>query len=142
MSRDRERSRRTTRNAAQAVTAAVVLCLLTSCSSDDPAQDKERQRTYCSRLGAWQEARDAAAGNATGVDESDAQGSDAPGTDDASIAGDLAVASSRVLNREKLDRTGSHILDDTVLAVGGDPAAESRAVSYCDDSGFETMVER
>jgi hypothetical protein len=35
---------------------------------------------------------------------------------------------------------GTGVLDDTVNAVGGDLGAERRAVSYCDDSGFETLA--
>ncbi|MFE7232316.1 hypothetical protein ACWCRF_22035 [Streptomyces sp. NPDC002405] len=63
-----------------------------------------------------------------------------PELDNADIAGHAAVVAAKVLDREGLDRTGGHTLDDTVRAVGGDPGAEARATSSCDDSGFETLV--
>lgn len=44
------------------------------------------------------------------------------------------------LDRAGLEHEGSRILEDTVDAVGGDEAAEGRAVSYCDGTGFETLV--
>lgn len=44
----------------------------------------------------------------------------------------------RLAASQGLDRTGGHILDDTVMAVGGDTYAEGRAVSSCDGSGIET----
>ncbi|MEV6750882.1 hypothetical protein [Streptomyces sp. NPDC051214] len=39
------------------------------------------------------------------------------------------------------DGLGGHILEDTTRAVAGDMAAEGRAMSYCDDAGYETLMK-
>ncbi|MFG3043442.1 hypothetical protein ACGFZR_00710 [Streptomyces sp. NPDC048241] len=123
---------RTTERAAALVVAAV---LMSGCSSDDPARAEEWQRDYCAKLGSWQDLAHAATGSeANGVESSDAD------ADDAASAGHAVVDASRRLDRAGLEQGGTHILDDTVDAVGGDIGAESRAVSYCDSSGFETLV--
>ncbi|WP_261953823.1 hypothetical protein [Streptomyces nigrescens] len=110
---------------------------MSSCSSGDPAQAKERQRDYCTKLGSWQDAKHAVATSAAHADSSDAQNAR---HDIAESAGHAVVDASKRLAQEGLEQGGSHIFDDTVNAVGGDTGAESRAVSYCDSSGFETLV--
>ncbi|MFF4762081.1 hypothetical protein [Streptomyces sp. NPDC001292] len=122
------------------MTAVIVVGLMSSCSSYDPARVKEWQRNYCTRLGAWQDVRDAMAADAEGTETSDGQIDPSPEFDNADIAGHAAIAAAKVLDREGLDRSSGHILDDTAMAVGGDTGAEARATSYCDDSGFETLV--
>ncbi|MGW4287942.1 hypothetical protein ACWEIK_13505 [Streptomyces sp. NPDC004673] len=121
----------TINRAAVLVVAAV---LMSGCSSDDPAQAEEWQRDYCTKLGSWQDMAHGAA------DAGDGQGVESPAADDAASAGSAVVDASKRLDRAGLEQGGTHILDDTVDAVGGDIGAESRAVSYCDDSGFETLV--
>ncbi|MGV9318405.1 hypothetical protein [Streptomyces sp. NPDC003660] len=118
---------RTIERAAVLVVAAV---LMSGCSSDDPAQAEEWRRDYCTKLGSWQDMAHAG----------DGQGGESSAADDAASAGHAVVDASKRLDRAGLEQGGTHILDDTVDAVGGDIGAESRAVSYCDDSGFETLV--
>ncbi len=116
----------------------VAAVLMSGCSSDDPAQAKERQRDYCTKLGSWQDAA-----HATTTDEADAdagQGVRSPESDDTEAAAHAVVEASKRLDRAGLEQGGTDILDDTVNAVDGDIGAEARAVSYCDSSGFETLV--
>lgn len=120
--------RRVTRRAVTAVAAAAAVAavagLTTGCSShdSDSARSEKWRHNYCSALGSWQNERNEAAG-------------------DTGFAGVTVVAEAKRLHQEGLDRDGSHILDDTTMAVGGDAAAEGRAASYCDTSGFETLVK-
>ncbi|MFI2409779.1 hypothetical protein [Streptomyces sp. NPDC018947] len=113
-----------TRGRAGARWATAVLlagaCLLSGCSSGDDGRDDETRQHYCSRLGTWQDMKARA--------------------EDAGIAGYAAVAAAKRIDKEGLDRAGSHVLDDTALAVDGDPDAEGRVARYCSDAGFETMV--
>ncbi|MFF8991328.1 hypothetical protein ACF09H_15550 [Streptomyces sp. NPDC014983] len=122
-----------------AATAVVVAGLVSGCSSYDSEQAKEWRRSYCTKLGAWQDARDETAGS-TGSVDANGRNARSPGSDNAYFDGHAAIAAAKLPHRKGLDHGGSHILDDTVMAIGGDPGAERRAVSYCDDSGFETLV--
>ncbi|MEU6242968.1 hypothetical protein [Streptomyces sp. NPDC047024] len=125
------------------VAAAVVAAVLmtgwtTGCSSEKPAQAKVWEQFYCAKLAAWQAARNAEVGTGTG----DGQDAESLASDEADSAGRSALAAARRLDGEGLGEGATHILDDTANAVGGDPGAEERAVSYCDDAGFETLVGR
>jgi hypothetical protein len=113
---------------------------MSSCSSDDPAQAKEWQRDYCTKLGSWQDAKRAATASVADADASDGQNVQSPEFGNAESAGHAVIDASKRLDREGLEHGGNRILDDTVNAVGGDIGAEGRAVSYCDSSGFETLV--
>ncbi|WP_320779950.1 hypothetical protein [Streptomyces sp. CRN 30] len=105
---------------AVAVAGVLGVCL-TGCSGTDSAVAHDRRETYCGRLGAWQQARNAGDGGD-------------------GIAGIAVVAASKPLDRDRLDTGGSHVLTDTALAVEGDPQAEGRVVAYCDAVGFETLT--
>ncbi|WP_437082349.1 hypothetical protein [Streptomyces sp. enrichment culture] len=107
---------------AAAAVAVVVVGASAGCSGTDPEEVRNRRETYCTGLAAWQRAERAAEGG----DE---------------VAGYGVVAAAKALDQEGLDVDGSHILQDTGLAVGGDPAAEGRAAAYCADTGFETLVK-
>ncbi|MFH9550985.1 hypothetical protein [Streptomyces sp. NPDC017435] len=113
---------------------------MSSCSSDDPAQAKEWQRDFCTKLGSWQDAKHATTASVADDDASDGQNVQSPEFGDTESAAHAVIGASKRLDREGLEQGGSHILDDTVNAVGGDIRAEGRAVSYCDSSGFETLV--
>jgi len=109
---------------------------MSSCSSDDSEQAKEWQRNYCTELGAWQRARNVT----TGSVDANGQNVQSPESGNAEVEGYAVISAAKLLDSKGLDRVGSHILDDTAMAVGGDTDAERRAVSYCDDSGFETLT--
>ena len=98
------------------------------CSSEaEPSpMAEEWRRDYCTKLGSWQDVRD---------------GRIRPGTDpDPAALGQLAVLAAGVLEREGLQPAGGHLVDDTKMAVLGDGVAEGRAVTYCGEAGFETLV--
>ncbi|MFK4108012.1 hypothetical protein [Streptomyces sp. NPDC002176] len=126
---------RTVKQAAVLVVAAV---LMSGCSSEDPAQAEEWRRDYCTKLGSWQDVAHAATSGA--ADAGDGQDVESPDADDAASTGRAVVDAAKRLDRAGLEQGGTYILDDTDDAVGGDTGAESRAVSYCDHSGFETLV--
>ncbi|MGV9251622.1 hypothetical protein [Streptomyces sp. NPDC003697] len=115
----------------------VVTVLMSSCSSEEPARSRERQEDYCAKLGSWQDARRAVAD--AGAD--DARSAPSSESDDVASAGQAAISASRRLGGDGIAADGSDVLDATVAAVAGDTDAEGRAVSYCDDSGFETLVD-
>ncbi|MBV1947236.1 hypothetical protein [Streptomyces sp. BV129] len=127
-----------TRTARRAAVLAVAAVLVSGCSSEDPAQAKEWQRDYCAKLGSWQDLAHATPGSE--ADGGDGQGVDSPDADDTASAGHAVIDASKRLDRAGLEDGATRILDDTVDAVRGDTGAESRAVSYCDGSGFETLV--
>jgi hypothetical protein len=131
-------SARAVGRAAVVVVAAV---LMSGCSSDDPAQAKEWQRDYCAKLGSWQDAKHAMAASGAESDASGGQNVQSPEFGNTESAARAVIDSSKRLDREGLEHGGTRILDDTVNAVGGDIGAEGRAVSYCDSSGFETLVD-
>lgn len=128
---------RAVKPAAAVVIAAV---LMSGCSSDDPAQAKEWQRDHCTKLGSWQDAAHSTTAREADADAGDGQSVPSPGFDTTESAGHAVVEASKRLDQAGLEHGGTHILDDTVNAVGGDAGAEGRAVSYCDSSGFETLV--
>ncbi|MFI0923329.1 hypothetical protein ACH4TP_05180 [Streptomyces sp. NPDC021012] len=109
--------------------AAVVLG---GCSSSGAEEAGAYWQDYCTRLGAWQEARnsvDAFPGKAGGA---------GGGTGELARA---VVSAAGVLDREGRDEDSAHVLDDTVAAVtGADLVAEGRVVSSCDRAGFEGLV--
>ncbi|MFD7711744.1 hypothetical protein ACFV6E_37630 [Streptomyces sp. NPDC059785] len=128
---------RAVKRAAAVVTAAV---LMSGCSSDDPAQAKDWQRDYCTKLGSWQDAAHTTASGEADADAGDGQSLQSPGADNTVSAAHAVIEASKKLDRAGLEHGGTNILDDTANAVGGDIGAEGRAVSYCDSSGFETLV--
>ncbi|MEU7405372.1 MULTISPECIES: hypothetical protein [Streptomyces] len=129
-----------TRAVGRAAVVVVAAVLMSSCSSDDPAQAKERQRDYCTKLGTWQDTAHATTTGEPDADAGDGQSVQSPEFDNTELAGHAVIDASKRLDRASLEHGGADIVDDTVNAVGGDIGAEGRAVSYCDSSGFETLV--
>ncbi|MGC4997107.1 hypothetical protein [Streptomyces sp. DT195] len=127
-----------TRTAQRAAVLVVAAVLMSGCSSEDPAQAEEWKQDYCTKLGSWQDL--AHATPSSEADSGAGQGAGSPDADDTASAGRTVIDASKRLDRAGLEHGGTRILDDTVDAVGGDMGAEIRAVSYCDDSGFETLV--
>ncbi|PSM45370.1 hypothetical protein C6Y14_01455 [Streptomyces dioscori] len=107
--------------------------LLAGCSSAG-GEDEERltaqRENYCTQLGAWQRAR-----NAARTDTSDSAGDDEAGT----VARDAFLA-MRPLQDETVGR-GRTLAEATVAAMENrDSEAEQRIVEYCADAGFETLT--
>ncbi|MBQ0988181.1 hypothetical protein KBZ10_27445 [Streptomyces sp. F63] len=114
---------------------------MSSCSSDDPARAEKWQQEYCTKLGAWQDAKRAAATSGADVSAGDERDDPSSESDDVGSAGQAAITASERLVRGDTAHRGGTILDDTSSAVAGDIDGERRAVSYCDSAGFETLVD-
>ncbi|MCW8096345.1 hypothetical protein [Streptomyces tauricus] len=119
-----------------AVPVLVLLALLAGCSSTD-GEDEERltvqRENYCTQLGAWQKARNAASTDT--ADSADSAGDDEVGT----VARDAFVA-MRPLKDESVGQ-GRTLAEATVAAMSNsDSEAERRVVEYCGDMGFETLT--
>ncbi|MGW5775063.1 hypothetical protein [Streptomyces sp. NPDC003863] len=117
----------------RALGVAFAAVLLGGCSSSDADEVKAYWQDYCTRLGAWQEARNSV----------DAFPKKAGGTDGgAKELAPAVISAARVLDGKGHDEDGARVLDDTVAAVtGADLMAEGRVVSSCDRAGFETLVK-
>ncbi|WP_225890826.1 hypothetical protein [Streptomyces dioscori] len=127
---------RARRTAVPVLVLAVLVALpalLAGCSSAG-GEDEERltaqRENYCTQLGAWQRAR-----NAARTDTSDSAGDDEAGT----VARDAFLA-MRPLQDETVGR-GRTLAEATVAAMENrDSEAEQRIVEYCADAGFETLT--
>ncbi|MEU4682857.1 hypothetical protein [Streptomyces xinghaiensis] len=113
---------------------------MSSCSSEEPTRAEKWQQEYCTKLGAWQDAKRATATSGEDVGAGDGRDDPSSELDNVESAGQAAVTASERLVRGDTHRGGT-IIDDTVSAVGGDIDGERRAVSYCGSSGFETLVD-
>ncbi|MFB4420464.1 hypothetical protein C5F59_005155 [Streptomyces sp. QL37] len=117
-------------------TALPVLALVAAaagCSSSDDVDEQRltgKRETYCTQLGTWQKAR-----NAADPDTPDPSGYDEVGA----LAQDAFLA-MRPLKDEGVD--GGRTLGEATVAAmtKGDSEAEGRVVKYCDDAGFETLT--
>lgn len=118
----------------KAVVPALALVAVTAGCSSSEGGDEQRltaqRENYCTQLGAWQEARNAA-------------GTDTPGPSGYDVVG--AVAQDAFLAMRPLrDETvggGRTLAEATVAAMNNsDSEAEGRVVQYCDDVGFETLT--
>jgi len=118
----------------KAVVPVLALVAVTAGCSSSEGRDEERltaqRENYCTQLGAWQKAR-----NAAGTDTPEPSGYDEVG----------AVAQNAFLAMRPLrDETvggGRTLAEATVAAMNNsDSEAEGRVVRYCDDVGFETLT--
>ncbi|MCX5443777.1 MULTISPECIES: hypothetical protein [unclassified Streptomyces] len=115
------------------VPVLALVAVVAGCSSSE-GRDEERLTTqrenYCTQLGAWQEAR-----NAAGTDTPEPSGYDEVGA----VAQDAFLA-MRPLRDEPVDG-GRTLAEATVAAMNNrDSEAEGRVVQYCDDVGFEMLT--
>lgn len=134
---------RATENMVRLVRAIVpVLALLVGaagCSSGDGGSEQrrtEQRESYCTQLGAWQDAR-------ADEEDAEAEGAEAAGASGYDMAG--AVADDVFLMMEPLrDESvggGRTLAEATVAALkSNDLGAGGLIVRYCQDNGFETQV--
>lgn len=118
----------------EAVVLVLALAAVTAGCSSSEGEDEERltglRENYCTQLGAWQKAR-----NAAGADTPDSSGYDEVGA----VAQDAFLA-MRPLRDETVGE-GRALAEATVAAMNnGDSEAEGRVVRYCADAGFETLT--
>lgn len=118
----------------EAMVLVLALAAVTAGCSSSEGEDEQRltglRENYCTQLGAWQKAR-----NAAGADTSDSSGYDEVGA----VAQDAFLA-MRPLRDETVGE-GRTLAEATVAAMNkGDSEAEGRVVRYCADAGFETLT--
>ncbi|MEE1793016.1 hypothetical protein PUR28_20030 [Streptomyces sp. BE308] len=118
-----------------AVSALALMAVAVGCSSSegkDGQQLTAQRENYCTQLGAWQKARNAAG---TDTDTPDSSGYDEVGA----VAQDAFLA-MRPLRDESVGG-GRTLAEATVAAMNNsDSEAEGRVVQYCGDVGFETLT--
>lgn len=117
------------------VPVLTLMAVAMGCSSSegkDGQQLTAQRKNYCTQLGAWQKARNAAG---TDTDTPESSGYDEVGA----VAQDAFLA-MRPLRDEAVG--GSRTLAEATVAAmnNSDSEAEGRVVQYCGDAGFETLT--
>ncbi|MFD9542317.1 hypothetical protein [Streptomyces sp. NPDC060022] len=117
----------------KAVIPVIALVVVAGCSSSEGKDEQrltELRENYCTQLGTWQKAR-----NAADTDTPDPSGFDEVGA----VAQDAFLAMRPL--RDETVGGGRTLAEATVAAMkNGDSEAEGRVVQYCGDSGFETLT--
>ncbi|WP_326600986.1 hypothetical protein [Streptomyces sp. NBC_01800] len=115
------------------VPVLALVAVAAGCSSSE-GKDEERltaqRENYCTQLGTWQKAR-----NAAGTDTPESSGYDEVGA----VAQDAFLAMRPL--RDETVGGGRTLAEATVAAMNNsDSEAEGRIVQYCGDVGFETLT--
>ncbi|MEU9190615.1 hypothetical protein AB0D14_40110 [Streptomyces sp. NPDC048484] len=119
----------------------VAVVVTAGCSSSE-GKDEQRltaqREAYCTQLGAWQKARNAAdTGAETGTETDTPESS---GYDEIGAVAENAFLAMRPLRDETVGG-GRTLADATTAAMNNsDSDAEGCIVRYCDDAGFETLT--
>lgn len=118
----------------KAVVPVLALVAVTAGCSSSEGKDEQRltaqRENYCTQLGAWQKAR-----NAAGTDTPESSGYDEVGA----VAQDAFLAMRPL--RDETVGGGRTLAEATVAAMSNsDSEAEGRVVQYCGDVGFETLT--
>ncbi|WLQ45335.1 hypothetical protein P8A22_16820 [Streptomyces laculatispora] len=107
------------------------------CSSYNGKSERqltEQRENYCTQLGAWQKARNAA-DTSTDSDAPESSGYDEVGA----VAEDAFLAMQPL--RDEAVGGGRTLGEATAAAMkNSDSEAEGRVVEYCGDSGYETLT--
>ncbi|OKI43556.1 hypothetical protein A6A29_09235 [Streptomyces sp. TSRI0281] len=115
------------------VPVLTLMAVAMGCSSSEGKDGQQltvQRENYCTQLGAWQKAR-----NAAGTDTPESSGYDEVGA----VAQDAFLA-MRPLRNEAVGG-GRTLAEATVAAMNNsDSEAEGRVVQYCGDAGFETLT--
>ncbi|MEV0024517.1 hypothetical protein AB0H45_20280 [Streptomyces atroolivaceus] len=115
------------------VPVLALVAVVAGCASSEGTDGRrltEQRKNYCTQLGAWQKAR-----NAARTEPPDQSGYDEVGA----VAQDAFLA-MRPLRDETVG--GGRTLGEATAAAmnDGDSEAEGRVVQYCGDAGFETLT--
>ncbi|WP_406389753.1 hypothetical protein [Streptomyces sp. NBC_00887] len=117
----------------KAVVPVIAMVVVAGCSSSEGKDEQrltELRENYCTQLGTWQKARNAADTDTPDPSEYDEVGA---------VAQD-ALRTTRPLRDETVGG-GRTLAEATVAAMkNNDSEAEGRIVQYCADSGFETLT--
>ncbi|MFF8596942.1 hypothetical protein ACF061_37085 [Streptomyces sp. NPDC015220] len=118
----------------KAVLPALALVAVAAGCSSSKGQDAQRltkqRENYCTQLGTWQKARNAAGAGTP----------DSSGYNEAEASARDALLAVRPLRDETVGG-GRTLAEATAAAMNnGDSEAEERVVKYCEDVGFETLT--
>ncbi|MFE6038572.1 hypothetical protein [Streptomyces sp. NPDC056452] len=118
----------------KAVVPVIALVAVAAGCSSSEGKDEQRltelRENYCTQLGTWQKARNAA----------DTETPDPSGFDEVGAVAQDAFLAMRPLQDETVGG-GRTLAEATVAAMkNNDSEAEGRVVQYCGDSGFETLT--
>ncbi|MFI6963848.1 hypothetical protein [Streptomyces sp. NPDC050255] len=123
------------------VPVLALLAVTAGCSSDDgksEARLTEQRESYCTQLGAWQEAQDEEAdaeAEGAGAEADGASGYDMVGA----VADDVFLAMEPL--RDEPVGGGRTLAEATAAALkSNDRGAGGLIVRYCQDNGFEAQV--
>lgn len=112
-----------------------LVAMSAACSSANGTSEQrltEQRENYCTQLGAWQKARNAA--------DTDTDTSESSGYDEVGAVAEDAFLAMQPLRDEAVG--GGRTLGEATAAAmkNGDSEAEGRVVEYCGDSGYETLT--
>ncbi|MET7365872.1 hypothetical protein ABZS61_08565 [Streptomyces sp. NPDC005566] len=115
------------------VPVIALVAVAAGCSSTEGEDERrltELRERYCTQLGTWQKARDAA----------DTDAPDPSGYDEVGAAAQDAFLAMRPIRDETVGG-GRTLAEATAAAMNSsDSEAEGRVVQYCADAGFETLT--
>lgn len=122
-----------------------LVAMSAGCSSSNGKSEQqltEQREGYCTQLGAWQKARNAADSDSdTSTDsDTDSDAPESPGYDEVGAVAEDALLAMQPLRDEAVG--GGRTLGEATAAAmkNGDSEAEGRVVEYCGDSGYETLT--
>lgn len=116
-----------------------LVAMSAGCSSSNGKSEQqltEQREGYCTQLGAWQKARNAADSDTS----TDSDAPESPGYDEVGAVAEDALLAMQPLRDEAVG--GGRTLGEATAAAmkNGDSEAEGRVVEYCGDSGYETLT--
>ncbi|WP_124284710.1 hypothetical protein [Streptomyces sp. ADI92-24] len=116
-----------------------LVAMSAGCSSSNGKSEQqltEQREGYCTQLGAWQKARNAADSDSS----TDSDAPESPGYDEVGAVAEDALLAMQPLRDEAVG--GGRTLGEATAAAmkNGDSEAEGRVVEYCGDSGYETLT--
>ncbi|MEU9202950.1 hypothetical protein [Streptomyces sp. NPDC048332] len=121
------------------VPALALVAVTAGCSSSDGKSEQrltEQRESYCTQLGAWQDARaEQADAETEGSEAEEASGYDMVGA----VADDVFLAMEPL--RDESVGGGRTLAEATAAALkSNESEAGGLVVQYCQDNGFETQV--
>lgn len=120
-----------------------LVAMSAGCSSSDGKSEQqlaEQRGNYCTQLGAWQKARNAAGTDSDADSDVESDASESSDYDEVGAIVEDAFLAMQPLRDETVGG-GRSLGEATVAALkNGDSEAEGRVGEYCGDAGYETLT--